>query len=157
MQPESSRWRRKEEWQTVRGFVQEMNWHREQSQNLSIGPLASQDEDLGSIQDEHWWNQYMEATEQKIQRILILISAITLKFIANDNRLIQGVFSHCNPPKKLKYGKPRLGNTSCKKNVFFLPEWGGEGLARIKKYTLYIPLWRPKKMYKLPERRGVMQ
>ena len=33
-------------------------------------------------------------------------------------------------------------------------EGGGEGLARIKKYTLYIPLWRPKKMYKLPERRG---
>ena len=33
-------------------------------------------------------------------------------------------------------------------------EGGGGGLARIKKYTLYIPLWRPKKMYKLPERRG---
>ena len=44
-----------------------------------------------------------------------------------------------------------------KKNVFFraLPEWGGgEGLARIKKYTLYIPFWRPKKMNKLPERGG---
>ena len=30
----------------------------------------------------------------------------------------------------------------------------GPIIARIKKYTLYIPLWRPKKMYKLPERRG---
>ena len=44
-----------------------------------------------------------------------------------------------------------------KKNVFFraLPEWGGgEALARIKKYIIYIYLWRAKKMYKLPERRG---
>ena len=31
---------------------------------------------------------------------------------------------------------------------------GGEGLARIKKYTLYIPFRRHKKIYKLPERRG---
>ena len=31
---------------------------------------------------------------------------------------------------------------------------GGEALARIKKYNIYIYLWRPKKMYKLPERGG---
>ena len=31
---------------------------------------------------------------------------------------------------------------------------GGEALARIKKYNIYIYLWRTKKMYKLPERRG---
>ena len=44
-----------------------------------------------------------------------------------------------------------------KKNVFFraLPEWGGgEALARITRYNIYIYLWRPKKMYKLPERGG---
>ena len=49
------------------------------------------------------------------------------------------------------------GTPPGKKNVFFraLPEWGGgEGLARIKKYTLYIPFWRPKKLYKLPELGG---
>ena len=34
------------------------------------------------------------------------------------------------------------------------PNEGGEGLARIKKYTLYIPFWRPKKLYKLPELGG---
>ena len=33
-------------------------------------------------------------------------------------------------------------------------EGGGEGLARIKKYTLYIPFWRPKNVHKLPERGG---
>ena len=42
----------KQERQTVQGFAQDMNWHQEQSQNLSIGPLASKDEDLGSIQEE---------------------------------------------------------------------------------------------------------
>ena len=44
------------------------------------------------------------------------------------------IFGDCNVNK----GRPPL-----KKNVFFraLPEGGGgEGLARIKKYTLYIPL-----------------
>ena len=41
-----------------------------------------------------------------------------------------------------------LGKTSCKNKCFH------SGIARIKKYTLYIPLWQPKKMYKLPERRG---
>ena len=29
-----------------------------------------------------------------------------------------------------------------------------EALARIKKYNIYIYLWRSKKMYKLPERGG---
>ena len=31
---------------------------------------------------------------------------------------------------------------------------GGEAPARIKKYNIYIYIWRPKKMYKLPERGG---
>ena len=31
---------------------------------------------------------------------------------------------------------------------------GGEAPARIKKYNTYIYIWRPKKMYKLPERGG---
>ena len=35
--------------------------------------------------------------------------------------------------------------------------WGderrGDECRTIKKYTLYIPLWRPKKMYTLPERK----
>ena len=51
----------------------------------------------------------------------------------------------------------RKGTPPKKKNVFFwaLPEWGGgEALARIKKYIMYIYLWRAKKMYKLPERGG---
>ena len=35
-------------------------------------------------------------------------------------------------------------------------EGGGRALPELKNtlYKLYIPLWRPKKMYKLPERRG---
>ena len=33
-------------------------------------------------------------------------------------------------------------------------EGGGEAPARIKKYNIYIYIWRPKKMYKLPERGG---
>ena len=58
----------------------------------------------------------------------------------------------------LLVGSTGVGKSSTKKKCFLLgiarTRGGGAAPARIKKYTFYIPLWRPKKMYKLPKRRG---